>query len=95
MSDKEEVYYFSKDKAPCKILKSNQYSDSSYTKYITDNLNLFRGIIVPIKRYTIKVKRGQLFVDSIKQVKIRVVGVSLILDNILYVSGLGINLFLS
>ena len=62
---------------------------------MTDDPNLFRGTIVPIKRHTIKVKGGQLFVDSIGQVEMRVAGVSLILDDILYVPGLGINLLSS
>jgi hypothetical protein len=62
---------------------------------MTDDPNLFRGVMVPIKRHTIKVRGGRLFADSIGQVEMRVVGVSLILDDILYVPGLGVNLLSS
>ena len=56
---------------------------------------MFRGIVVPILKYTIKVKRGKLYTDFIRQVKIKVTGVLILLDNILYVPSLGINLLLS
>ncbi len=51
--------------------------------------------MIPIKRRTIKVGGGRLYTDFKERVKIRVAGVSLILKDILYVPGLGINLLLS
>lgn len=95
MSDEEEVCHLSKDKTPCKIPKSNWCSDSGCTKHMTDDPNLFRGAMVPIKRRTIKVGGGRLFADSMGQVEMRVAGVSLILDDVLYVPGLGVNLLSS
>jgi hypothetical protein len=51
--------------------------------------------MIPIKRRTIKVKGGRLYTDFIGQVKIKVASVSLILKDVLYVPGLGVNLLLS
>ena len=92
---KEEVYYFTKDKAPYKIPKSDWCSDSRCTKHITDEPNLFRGIVVPIPRYTVKVRGGKLYIDFIGQAEMKVVGVLILLDNILYVPSLGVNLLSS
>jgi hypothetical protein len=51
--------------------------------------------MILIKRRTVKVGGGRLYADFKEQVKIRVAGVSLILEDILYVPGLGVNLLLS
>jgi hypothetical protein len=63
--------------------------------YITNKLDLFRGLIILIKRRIVKVRRGRLYTDFKKRIKIRVASVSLILKDILYVPSLSINLFLS
>ena len=56
---------------------------------------MFRGLIILIKRRIIKVGGGRLYADFKGRIKIRVASVSLILEDILYIPGLGINLFLS
>ncbi len=63
--------------------------------YITNKPDLFRGLIILIKRRIVKVRRGRLYTDFKRRVKIRVASVSLILEDILYIPSLGINLFLS
>ncbi len=63
--------------------------------YITNKPDLFKGLIIPIKRRIIKVGGGRLYTDSKRRIKIRVASVSLILEDILYIPRLGINLFLS
>ncbi len=56
---------------------------------------MFKGLIILIKRRTIKVGEGRLYTEFKKRIKIRVASISLILEDILYVPGLGINLLLS
>jgi Reverse transcriptase (RNA-dependent DNA polymerase) len=94
-SEDEEVCHFSKDKTPCKIPKSDWCSDSGCTTHMTDEPGLFRGALIPINRRTVRVGGGKLYADFIGQVEMRVDGVSLLLDNVLYVPGLGVNLLSS
>jgi Reverse transcriptase (RNA-dependent DNA polymerase)/gag-polypeptide of LTR copia-type len=94
-SDEEENCHFSKDQIPCKIPKSDWCSDSGCTKHMTDNPNLFRGAMVPIQRRVVKVGGGKLYADYMGQAEMRVNGDSLLLDNVLYVPGLGHNLLSS
>ena len=56
---------------------------------------MFRGLIILIKRRTIKVGGGRLYTEFKERVKIRVASISLILKDILYIPSLGINIFLS
>jgi hypothetical protein len=87
----------------CYVLKAKNYKipescwcgDTSCTTHITDQLNLFRGLLTKIKRRTIKVRGRRLYSDKIGTTEIKVAGVSLLLPNTLYVKGLGINLLLS
>ena len=51
--------------------------------------------MIPIKRRTVKVGGGRLYTEFKERVEIRVASVSLILEDILYIPGLGINLLLS
>ena len=62
---------------------------------MTDEPNLFRGTVVPIPRCTVKVRGGKLYVDFMGQAEMKVAGVSILLDNVLYVPGLGVNLLSS
>ncbi len=59
---------------------------------MTNKPDLFRGPIILIKRRTVK---GRLYADFKGRVEMRVAGVFLILEDVLYVPGLGINLLLS
>ena len=56
---------------------------------------MFKGLIILIKRRTIKVGGGRLYTDFKERIKIRVASISLILEDILYIPSLGINLLLS
>jgi hypothetical protein len=56
---------------------------------------LFKGLIILIKRRTIKVGGGRLYTEFKRRIKIRVASISLILEDILYIPRLGINLLLS
>ena len=62
---------------------------------MTDDSNLFRGAMIPIQRRSVKVGGGRLYADFMGQVEMRVAGTSLLLDNVLYVPGLGVNLLSS
>jgi hypothetical protein len=94
-SEDEEVCHFSKDKASCKIPKSNWCSDSGCTTHMTDDPNLFRGAMAKVKRRTVKVGGGKLYADFMGVVEMRVGDTSLLLENVLYVPGLGVNLLSS
>ncbi len=56
---------------------------------------MFRGLIILIKRRIIKVGEERLYTEFKERVKIKVASISLILEDILYIPGLGINLLLS
>ena len=62
---------------------------------MTDKPILFRGPMIKIKRRTVKVGGGRLYADHMGQVEMKVSGVSLLLENVLFVPGLGVNLLSS
>jgi hypothetical protein len=94
--EEEEECHFSKEKAQnCKIPESDWCSDSGCTAHMTDKPDLFRGPMIPIKRRAVKVGGGRLYANFKGQVEMRVAGVSLILEDVLYVPGLGVNLLSS
>lgn len=94
-SQEEENCHFSKDKTSCKIPRSNWCSDSGCTTHMTDDPNLFRGAMTRIKRRSVKVGGGRLYADYMGQVEMKVEGISLLLDDVLYVPDLGVNLLSS
>ena len=62
---------------------------------MTNKPTLFRGLMVKIKRRTIKVRGGLLYTNFIEIVKIKVNKEALLLNNVLYVPSLSANLLLS
>jgi hypothetical protein len=95
-TEEDEECHLSKEKTQnCKIPESDWCSDSGCTAHMTDKPDLFRGPMIPIKRRTVKVGGGRLYADFKGRVEMRVAGVSLILEDVLYVPGLGINLLSS
>jgi hypothetical protein len=93
-SEVDEICHVSKAKNR-KIPESCWCGDTGCTTYMTDQLNLFRGLLTKIKRRTIKVGGGKLYSDEIGTTEMKVAGVSLLLPNTLYVKGLGMNLLSS
>ncbi|POS82871.1 hypothetical protein EPUL_003570 [Erysiphe pulchra] len=90
-----ELCHFTKEQSPSKIPESNWCSDSGSTTHMTDQSTLLRGAMKKFKRRTIKVRGGKLYADYMGQVEMIVNGVSLLLENVLFVPGLGVNLLSS
>lgn len=92
--DVDETCHISKSKS-CKIPESSWCGDTGCTAHMTDQLDLFRGPLIKIKRRTIRVGGGKLYADEMGTAEMKVGGVSLLLNNALYVPGLGMNLLSS
>ena len=92
----DELCHFTKDKIKtCKIPESDWCGDTGCTTHMTDKSNLFRGPLTRVKRRFIKVGGGRLYADYMGTVEMKVAGVSLLLENVLYVPNLGVNLLSS
>ena len=90
--DYEKIAALSKAAAG-KVPKSAWVADSGASSYITDQLRLFNGPLIRIKRRTIKVGGGKLYADYCGTVTIKDrQGNSVLLSSTLYIPQLGVNL---
>jgi hypothetical protein len=93
--DNTEVAAISSE-AISKIQPSQWASDTGASSHMTDQTQLFRGPLIPIRRRTIKVGGGTLYSGSKGTVEMRVgSGGSALLSDVLYVPKLGVNLLSS
>lgn len=90
--DKVKNYHYSIEKSrACKIPESDWCSDSWCTTHMTGDPALCRGPMIKIERQKVKVSSGNLDAEYVGQVVMRVSGASLLLENVLFVPGLGVN----
>ena len=79
-------------KAASKIPSSKWVADSGASSHMTDQLKLFSGPLVHIRRRTIKVGGRNLYADYVGEVLLKAGGRKVTLSNVYYVPGLGVNL---
>lgn len=87
----EEIAALSKEMVS-KIPKSHWVADTGASSHMTDQLQLFRGPLTPIKRRVIRVEGGRLYSDQCGTAIMRVENGQTPLARVLYVPELGVNL---
>ena len=76
-----------------KPLSPNWIADSSASSHITDQLRLFSGPLITIKRRTIMVGGGRLYLDQCRTARLQAQdGNKALLSSVLFVLNLGVNL---
>lgn len=91
-TEDDECANFSKEDAS-KTPHSRWVADTGASTHMTDQLQLFRGDLIPIKRRTIKVPGGRMYASQSGTVKLKVKGGnSMLLEHVLYVPNIGASL---